>query len=174
MVNFFFFYRFSSSDRKVFDAFVSYAKWSSSESEASSSLSEEYLALNLFPEVLENKYGYNLCLLERDVAPGGGRSCAPRGELGQKGQLNTSALWAFPSFLLLGYMSSGKFHELRIRWATAQENMCCRAMFCHPNKPVFRKKLLGPREAFLNKARVPGSSVGNHRCHPTQGVPSAL
>ncbi|XP_008697329.1 interleukin-18 receptor accessory protein isoform X3 [Ursus maritimus] len=56
---------------KVFDAFVSYAKWSSSESEASSSLSEEYLALNLFPEVLENKYGYNLCLLERDVAPGG-------------------------------------------------------------------------------------------------------
>ncbi|XP_002913555.3 interleukin-18 receptor accessory protein isoform X1 [Ailuropoda melanoleuca] len=58
-------------DRKVFDAFVSYAKWSSSESEASSSLSEEYLALNLFPEVLENKYGYNLCLLERDVAPGG-------------------------------------------------------------------------------------------------------
>nr|XP_025724856.1 interleukin-18 receptor accessory protein [Callorhinus ursinus]XP_025724857.1 interleukin-18 receptor accessory protein [Callorhinus ursinus] len=58
-------------DKKVFDAFVSYAKWSSFESEAALSLSEEYLALNLFPEVLENKYGYNLCLLERDVAPGG-------------------------------------------------------------------------------------------------------
>ncbi|XP_043458992.1 interleukin-18 receptor accessory protein [Prionailurus bengalensis] len=58
-------------DKKIFDAFVSYAKWSSFESEATSSLHEEYLALNLFPEVLENKYGYNLCLLERDVAPGG-------------------------------------------------------------------------------------------------------
>ncbi|XP_032207605.1 interleukin-18 receptor accessory protein isoform X2 [Mustela erminea] len=59
------------ADKKVFDAFVSYAKWSSFGSEVTSSLSEEYLALNLFPEVLENKYGYNLCLLERDVAPGG-------------------------------------------------------------------------------------------------------
>lgn len=66
-----FFNRFSSSDKKVFDAFISYAKWSSFENEATSSLSEEYLALNLFPEVLENKYGYNLCLLDRDVAPGG-------------------------------------------------------------------------------------------------------
>ncbi|CAK7297891.1 Interleukin-18 receptor accessory protein [Vulpes lagopus] len=59
------------SDKKVFDAFISYAKWSSFENETTSSLSEEYLALNLFPEVLENKYGYNLCLLDRDVAPGG-------------------------------------------------------------------------------------------------------
>ncbi|XP_041612312.1 interleukin-18 receptor accessory protein isoform X2 [Vulpes lagopus] len=58
-------------DKKVFDAFISYAKWSSFENETTSSLSEEYLALNLFPEVLENKYGYNLCLLDRDVAPGG-------------------------------------------------------------------------------------------------------
>lgn len=65
----------SSSDKKVFDAFISYAKWSSFESEAASPLSEEHLALNLFPEVLENKYGYKLCLLERDVAPGGGRFC---------------------------------------------------------------------------------------------------
>ncbi|XP_025788626.1 interleukin-18 receptor accessory protein isoform X3 [Puma concolor] len=63
--------REKKGDKKVFDAFVSYAKWSSFESEATSSLHEEYLALNLFPEVLENKYGYNLCLLERDVAPGG-------------------------------------------------------------------------------------------------------
>nr|XP_026264412.1 interleukin-18 receptor accessory protein [Urocitellus parryii] len=58
-------------DKKEFDAFVSYAKWSSLESEASSAPSEEQLALNLFPEVLENKYGYTLCLLERDVVPGG-------------------------------------------------------------------------------------------------------
>uniref|UniRef100_A0A8C0A595 Interleukin-18 receptor accessory protein n=1 Tax=Bos mutus grunniens TaxID=30521 RepID=A0A8C0A595_BOSMU len=59
------------TDQKEFDAFVSYAKWSPFESEASSSLSEETLALNLLPDVLENKYGYTLCLLERDVAPGG-------------------------------------------------------------------------------------------------------
>lgn len=68
------FHCFSSSDKKEFDAFVSYAKWSSFESETSSALSEEHLALNLFPEVLENKYGYTLCLLERDVVPGGGMS----------------------------------------------------------------------------------------------------
>ncbi|XP_066120963.1 interleukin-18 receptor accessory protein [Saccopteryx bilineata] len=58
-------------DKKEFDAFVSYAKWSSFESEANPSVSEENLALNLFPEVLENKYGYTLCLAERDVTPGG-------------------------------------------------------------------------------------------------------
>nr|XP_027807596.1 interleukin-18 receptor accessory protein isoform X4 [Marmota flaviventris] len=63
--------REKKGDKKEFDAFVSYAKWSSLESEASSALSEEHLALNLFPEVLENKYGYTLCLLERDVVPGG-------------------------------------------------------------------------------------------------------
>ncbi|KAG8504832.1 Interleukin-18 receptor accessory protein, partial [Galemys pyrenaicus] len=58
-------------DKKEFDAFISYAKCSSFGSEATVSLSEENLALNLFPEVLEKKYGYTLCLLERDVAPGG-------------------------------------------------------------------------------------------------------
>ncbi|XP_052049129.1 interleukin-18 receptor accessory protein [Apodemus sylvaticus] len=58
-------------DKKEFDAFVSYADWSSPETEARGSLSEEHLALNLFPEVLENTYGYSLCLLERDVTPGG-------------------------------------------------------------------------------------------------------
>ncbi|CAO2607979.1 Interleukin-18 receptor accessory protein [Lemmus lemmus] len=58
-------------DKKEFDAFISYANLSSPEREAISSPSEEHLALNLFPEVLENKYGYTLCLLERDVTPGG-------------------------------------------------------------------------------------------------------
>ncbi|XP_021054883.1 interleukin-18 receptor accessory protein [Mus pahari] len=58
-------------DKKEFDAFVSYSNWSSPETEAMGSLSEEHLALNLFPEVLENMYGYSLCLLERDVTPGG-------------------------------------------------------------------------------------------------------
>ncbi|KAM5227823.1 interleukin-18 receptor accessory protein [Ctenodactylus gundi] len=61
----------TSGDKKEFDAFVSYAKCSSADGEAPSPLGEEYLALTLFPEVLENKYGYTLCLLERDVAPGG-------------------------------------------------------------------------------------------------------
>ncbi|XP_036211375.1 interleukin-18 receptor accessory protein [Myotis myotis] len=58
-------------DKKEFDAFISYAKGSASESEPASPVSEDCLALKLFPEVLENKYGYTLCLLERDVAPGG-------------------------------------------------------------------------------------------------------
>lgn len=73
-----------SSDKKEFDAFISYANRSSPESEATGSLSEEHLALNLFPEVLENKYGYTLCLLERDVTPGGGRSCLPRYQVEHK------------------------------------------------------------------------------------------
>lgn len=59
------------NDKKEFDAFISYANRSPPESEAIGSPSEEHLALNLFPEVLENKYGYTLCLLERDVTPGG-------------------------------------------------------------------------------------------------------
>lgn len=70
-----------SSDKKEFDAFISYANQSSLESEATGPLSEEHLALNLFPEVLENKYGYTLCLLERDVTPGGGRCTLSRNQL---------------------------------------------------------------------------------------------
>ncbi|XP_072477829.1 interleukin-18 receptor accessory protein [Notamacropus eugenii] len=58
-------------DRKEFDAFVSYAKQDSSDSLDSSSLNEESFALDLLPKVLEKKYGYTLCLFERDVVPGG-------------------------------------------------------------------------------------------------------
>lgn len=71
-------------DKKEFDAFVSYSNWSSPETDAVGSLSEEHLALNLFPEVLEDTYGYRLCLLDRDVTPGGGRSCLPRNQLEHK------------------------------------------------------------------------------------------
>jgi hypothetical protein len=73
-----------SLDKKEFDAFVSYSNWSSPETDAVGSLSEEHLALNLFPEVLEDTYGYRLCLLDRDVTPGGGRSCLPRNQLEHK------------------------------------------------------------------------------------------
>ncbi|XP_039767126.1 interleukin-18 receptor accessory protein isoform X1 [Ornithorhynchus anatinus] len=58
-------------DRKEFDAFVSYAKSDSSESSDSLPLSEESFALDFLPSVLENKYGYKLCLFERDMLPGG-------------------------------------------------------------------------------------------------------
>uniref|UniRef100_A0A8B9PKE0 Interleukin 18 receptor accessory protein n=1 Tax=Apteryx owenii TaxID=8824 RepID=A0A8B9PKE0_APTOW len=57
-------------DGKEFDAFVSYAKLDSSESE-SALISEEEFALEFLPDILENKYGYKLCLLERDILPGG-------------------------------------------------------------------------------------------------------
>uniref|UniRef100_A0A8C4P547 Interleukin 18 receptor accessory protein n=1 Tax=Dromaius novaehollandiae TaxID=8790 RepID=A0A8C4P547_DRONO len=60
----------TAEDGKEFDAFVSYAKLDSSESE-SALISEEKFALELLPDILENKYGYKLCLLERDILPGG-------------------------------------------------------------------------------------------------------
>ncbi|KAJ6667471.1 hypothetical protein lerEdw1_016592 [Lerista edwardsae] len=63
-------------DSKEFDAFVSYAKTDSPKADPvfcheRQFVSEEILALEHLPQVLENKYGYKLCLTERDILPGG-------------------------------------------------------------------------------------------------------
>nr|XP_056718131.1 interleukin-18 receptor accessory protein [Euleptes europaea] len=57
-------------DNKEFDAFVSYAKPDFLESDQTS-LSEEQFALEILPQILENRYGYKLCFTERDILPGG-------------------------------------------------------------------------------------------------------
>ncbi|XP_044285159.1 interleukin-18 receptor accessory protein [Varanus komodoensis] len=58
------------NDCKEFDAFVSYAKPETPE--ANQELyNEEQFAIEFLPQVLENEYGYKLCLSERDILPGG-------------------------------------------------------------------------------------------------------
>ncbi|XP_069747203.1 interleukin-18 receptor accessory protein-like [Narcine bancroftii] len=61
-------------DGKEFDAFVSYASSCSSREELESDgyfITEERFALELLPNILEKQHGYKLCLLERDILPGG-------------------------------------------------------------------------------------------------------
>uniref|UniRef100_A0A8D0L4P4 TIR domain-containing protein n=1 Tax=Sphenodon punctatus TaxID=8508 RepID=A0A8D0L4P4_SPHPU len=57
-------------DCKEFDAFVSHAKLDTFGGD-NSFLDEEQFALEVLPNMLENNYGYKLCLLERDILPGG-------------------------------------------------------------------------------------------------------
>ncbi|XP_072332734.1 interleukin-18 receptor 1-like [Scyliorhinus torazame] len=54
-------------DNKEFDAYVLLLK----SNETLLSAKEETFALELLPEILEQKFGYRLCIFERDVLPGG-------------------------------------------------------------------------------------------------------
>ncbi|XP_071601043.1 interleukin-18 receptor 1 [Heliangelus exortis] len=56
----------TAGDGKEYDAFVSYLKDCISPSEE-----EREFALNILPMVLEENFGYKLCIFERDVCPGG-------------------------------------------------------------------------------------------------------
>ncbi|XP_063195234.1 interleukin-18 receptor 1 isoform X1 [Chroicocephalus ridibundus] len=53
-------------DGKEYDAFVSYLKDCVSPTEE-----EREFALNILPMILEENFGYKLCIFERDVSPGG-------------------------------------------------------------------------------------------------------
>lgn len=55
-------------DGKEYDAFVSYLKDCASTSEE-----EREFALKILPMILEENFGYKLCIFERDVSPGGGK-----------------------------------------------------------------------------------------------------
>lgn len=58
------------SDGKEYDAFVSYLK------DCVSPIEEEReFALKILPMILEENFGYKLCIFERDVFAGGGK-CA--------------------------------------------------------------------------------------------------
>ncbi|NXD64182.1 IL18R protein, partial [Eolophus roseicapillus] len=52
-------------DGKEYDAFVSYLKDCVSPTEE-----EREFALKILPMILEEKFGYKLCIFERDVSPG--------------------------------------------------------------------------------------------------------
>ncbi|NXL97555.1 IL18R protein, partial [Tyrannus savana] len=56
----------TAGDGKEYDAFVSYLK------DCVSSIEEEReFALKVLPMILEENFGYKLCIFERDVFPGG-------------------------------------------------------------------------------------------------------
>ncbi|NXI80088.1 IL18R protein, partial [Rhipidura dahli] len=56
----------TAGDGKEYDAFVSYLKDCASPTEE-----EREFALKILPMILEENFGYKLCIFERDVFPGG-------------------------------------------------------------------------------------------------------
>ncbi|XP_009871621.1 PREDICTED: interleukin-18 receptor 1, partial [Apaloderma vittatum] len=56
----------TDDDGKVYDAFVSYLKDCISPTEE-----EREFALKILPMILEENFGYKLCIFERDISPGG-------------------------------------------------------------------------------------------------------
>jgi hypothetical protein len=62
----------SFSDGKLYDAYVIYPRNYKSSSEGAGSV--EYFVHQILPDVLENKYGYNLCIYGRDLLPGEGKA----------------------------------------------------------------------------------------------------
>ncbi|NXJ75539.1 IL18R protein, partial [Trogon melanurus] len=56
----------TDGDGKVYDAFVSYLKDCVSPTEE-----EREFALKILPMILEENFGYKLCIFERDISPGG-------------------------------------------------------------------------------------------------------
>ncbi|POI25844.1 hypothetical protein CIB84_010404, partial [Bambusicola thoracicus] len=56
----------TAGDGKEYDAFVSYLK-----NCVSTSNEEREFALKILPMILEENFGYKLCIFERDVSPGG-------------------------------------------------------------------------------------------------------
>ncbi|NXD83484.1 IL18R protein, partial [Halcyon senegalensis] len=56
----------TAEDGKEYDAFVSYLKDCVSPTEE-----EREFALKILPMILEENFGYKLCIFERDVSPGG-------------------------------------------------------------------------------------------------------
>ncbi|NXN16194.1 IL18R protein, partial [Indicator maculatus] len=56
----------TAGDGKEYDAFVSYLKDCVSSTEE-----EREFALKILPMILEENFGYKLCIFERDICPGG-------------------------------------------------------------------------------------------------------
>ncbi|NXF98354.1 IL18R protein, partial [Eubucco bourcierii] len=56
----------TAGDGKEYDAFVSYLKDCVSPTEE-----EREFALTILPMILEENFGYKLCIFERDISPGG-------------------------------------------------------------------------------------------------------
>ncbi|KAG8504850.1 Interleukin-1 receptor-like 1, partial [Galemys pyrenaicus] len=56
------------NDGKIYDAYVIYPREENSCPKGTSSV--EYFVHQILPDVLENKYGYNLCIYGRDLLPG--------------------------------------------------------------------------------------------------------